>query len=218
LAQNDDCLLISGVQHFIFCKHQWGLIHIERLWDDNALTYEGHRLHERVHDGELKESRGDTYYSRGVAVCSDILRVQGVIDLIEFTRNINGIYIEEKGDCYIPRIVEYKKGVPKEGLEDKLQLVTLAMAFEEMKGIELDFGYLFYFGIKKREKVMFTKELRQEAVKTITEMHYYFDNRITPFPEKKTSCKSCSLEAVCSYRFSKKDAKKYISNILEENY
>jgi len=175
-------------------------------------------LHERVHDYELKESRGDTYYSRGVAVCSDILRVQGVIDLIEFTNNKRGIYIEEKGDFYFPRIVEYKKGVPKEGLEDKLQLVTLAMAFEEMKGIKLDYGYLFYFGTKKREKVVFSEELRQAAVKAISEMHYFFDNRITPLPEKKPACKSCSLEAVCSYRFSKKDAKKYISNILEENY
>lgn len=103
-------------------------------------------------------------------------------------------------------------------MEDKLQLVTLAMAFEEMKGIKLDYGYLFYFGTKKREKVVFSEELRQAAVKAISEMHYFFDNRITPLPEKKTSCKSCSLEAVCSYRFSKKDAKKYISNILEENY
>ncbi len=214
----DDYLLISGVQHYMFCKHQWGLIHVECVWDENVLTYEGHRLHERVHDGELKESRGDTYYSRGVAVCSDILRVQGVIDLIEFTNNKRGIYIEEKGDFYFPRIVEYKKGVPKEGLEDKLQLVTLAMAFEEMKGIKLDYGYLFYFGTKKREKVVFSEELRQAAVKAISEMHYFFDNRITPLPEKKPACKSCSLEAVCSYRFSKKDAKKYISNILEENY
>lgn len=191
---------------------------MECVWDENVLTYEGHRLHKRVHDGELKESRGDTYYSRGVAVCSDILRVQGVIDLIEFTNNKRGIYIEEKGDFYFPRIVEYKKGVPKEGLEDKLQLVTLAMAFEEMKGIKLDYGYLFYFGTKKREKVVFSEELRQAAVKAISEMHYFFDNRITPLPEKKPACKSCSLEAVCSYRFSKKDAKKYISNILEENY
>ena len=191
---------------------------MECVWDENVLTYEGRMLHERVHDYELKESRGDTYYSRGVAVCSDILRVQGVIDLIEFTNNKRGIYIEEKGDFYFPRIVEYKKGVPKEGLEDKLQLVTLAMAFEEMKGIKLDYGYLFYFGTKKREKVVFSEELRQAAVKAISEMHYFFDNRITPLPEKKPACKSCSLEAVCSYRFSKKDAKKYISNILEENY
>ncbi len=28
----DDYLLISGLQHFEFCKRQWALIHIEQIW------------------------------------------------------------------------------------------------------------------------------------------------------------------------------------------
>ena len=30
----DDYLLISGIQHFIFCRRQWALIHIEQLWEE----------------------------------------------------------------------------------------------------------------------------------------------------------------------------------------
>ena len=27
----DDYLLLSGIQHFAFCRRQWALIHIEQL-------------------------------------------------------------------------------------------------------------------------------------------------------------------------------------------
>ena len=37
----DDYLLISGIQHFIFCRRQWALIHIEQQWQENRLTVEG---------------------------------------------------------------------------------------------------------------------------------------------------------------------------------
>ncbi len=30
LIEDDDYLLISGIQHFAFCKRQWALIHIEK--------------------------------------------------------------------------------------------------------------------------------------------------------------------------------------------
>ena len=37
----DDFLLLSGIQHFVFCKRQWALIHIEQQWEENELTIEG---------------------------------------------------------------------------------------------------------------------------------------------------------------------------------
>lgn len=209
--------MISGIQHYAFCKHQWGLIHIESAWEENVLTYEGNKLHERVDDPEIMESRGNIYYSRGVAVASGTLRMQGVIDVIEFSRSENGIYIEEKRARYLPRIIEYKRGIPKEGLEDKVQLTALATAFEEMTGARLDYGYLFYFGTRKREKVEFTEELRKNTAEHAAEMHECYDKRKTPPPRRIPGCKSCSLEHICSYRFSVRDAKKYISEVLEES-
>ena len=56
----DDCLMISGLQHFRFCRRQWALIHIEQQWAENLRTTEGAILHERAHDEQLRESRGDT--------------------------------------------------------------------------------------------------------------------------------------------------------------
>ena len=61
----DDCLMISGLQHFRFCRRQWALIHIEQQWAENVRTVEGNFLHERAHNEQLRESRGDLLIVRG---------------------------------------------------------------------------------------------------------------------------------------------------------
>ena len=37
----EDYLLLSGIQHFQFCRRQWALIHIEQQWGENVKTIEG---------------------------------------------------------------------------------------------------------------------------------------------------------------------------------
>jgi CRISPR-associated exonuclease Cas4 len=44
----DDLLPLSGIQHFLFCRRQWALIHIEQQWKENVLTAEGRIMHKRV--------------------------------------------------------------------------------------------------------------------------------------------------------------------------
>lgn len=46
----DDFLMISGIQHFVFCRRQWALGHIEDQWEDNYLTLKGDQLHEKADD------------------------------------------------------------------------------------------------------------------------------------------------------------------------
>jgi hypothetical protein len=36
--RRDDMLMLSGIQHFMFCQRQWALIHIEQQWSENKLT------------------------------------------------------------------------------------------------------------------------------------------------------------------------------------
>lgn len=212
----EDYLLISGIQHFMFCKHQWGLIHIEDAWQDNVLTFEGSLLHEKVHNPELNESRGDIYISRSVAVISHKYKIHGIIDLIEFVKDENGLYIEERQAYYRPYIVEYKRGKPKEGLEDKVQLCAQAMAFEEMQDIVLDYGYIYYFQINRRIKVSFSQQLRKTVEELINEMNVYYNKKETPKPIKMKSCRSCSFTNFCSKNFSNKNIKKYLKNVIEE--
>lgn len=41
----EEYLMISGMQHFAFCRRQWALIHIDCVWQENRLTAEGELLH-----------------------------------------------------------------------------------------------------------------------------------------------------------------------------
>ena len=46
----DDLILLSALQHYIFCPRQCALIHVEQIWSENLLTAEGRIMHERVHE------------------------------------------------------------------------------------------------------------------------------------------------------------------------
>lgn len=54
----DQYLLLSGIQHFAFCRRQWALIHVEQQWMENVWTFEGKVMHEKAHDTEFSEKRG----------------------------------------------------------------------------------------------------------------------------------------------------------------
>ena len=66
----EEYLQLSGLQHFAFCRRQWALIHIEDQWAENERTVEGHFLHERAHDEQLRERRGDVMVIRGMRLSS----------------------------------------------------------------------------------------------------------------------------------------------------
>ncbi|MDI9472241.1 MAG: Dna2/Cas4 domain-containing protein, partial [Bacillota bacterium] len=56
----DRWLLLSGIQHFVYCRRQWALIHIEKEWSDNPFTTLGNLIHESVHESARRfEKRGD---------------------------------------------------------------------------------------------------------------------------------------------------------------
>lgn len=84
--QEEDFLQLSGLQHFKFCRRQWALIHVEDQWEENYRTVEGDILHQRAHDEDLRESRGDLLAVRGVRVFSRTLGVSGACDVLEYHR------------------------------------------------------------------------------------------------------------------------------------
>ena len=66
----DDYLMISGIQHFKFCRRQWALIHIEQQWAENVHTVEGELMHRKVHDPYLTEKRKDVILVRALPIAS----------------------------------------------------------------------------------------------------------------------------------------------------
>ena len=54
----EEYLQLSGIQHFLFCRRQWALIHMEQQWSENYRTIDGDILHRNVHDSDKREKRG----------------------------------------------------------------------------------------------------------------------------------------------------------------
>ena len=80
----DEYLMLSGIQHFVYCRRQWALIHIEQQWEENTRTVTVELMHKKVHDPFLKEKRKDIIFARSLPVCSRHLGISGECDLVEF--------------------------------------------------------------------------------------------------------------------------------------
>jgi CRISPR-associated exonuclease Cas4 len=199
---NDNLLMLSGIQHIAFCERQWALIHIEQQWAENVQTVEGHHLHAKVDDPMESDRRGDIIALRSVSLTSYTLGLYGRADVVELIKSTgdeteNTIVINEKPGRWKVTPVEYKRGKPKTDERDEVQLCAQAMCLEEMYGIHLEGGFLYYGETRHRHDVEFSEQLRTLVTKFAKRMHELFENGQTPPPVYKPHCRSCSLLDVC---------------------
>ena len=214
----DQYLLLSGIQHFAFCRRQWALIHIENQWAENFRTVDGSLMHEKAHENGSSESRGDLLIVRGLAVHSSSLGVSGQCDVVEFRRNPDGILLQNREGLWQPFPVEYKRGKPKENNADSLQLCGQAMCLEEMLCCAIPEGALFYGETRRRLSVPFTQELRGQVQGLLTEMHDLFRKQYTPKVKPSKSCNACSLKELCLPKLMRvKKVSAYLSGAMEES-
>ena len=214
----EDCLMISGLQHFRFCRRQWALIHIEQQWAENLRTVEGQFLHERAHNEQLRESRGDLLTVGALRVQSLTLGLTGQCDMVEFRRDdARGVTLAGKEGAWLPYPVEYKRGVPKQDGCDALQLCAQAMCLEEMILCDIPSGALFYGEPRRREQIEFTPELREEVRTDAAQMHDLYRRGYTPQVKPTKSCNACSLKELCLPRLQKSGSvQAYLREHMEE--
>ena len=212
-----DYLMLSGIQHFVYCRRQWALIHIEQEWDENIFTIEGHHLHEKVDDASIREKRGNTLYIRALPVHSPTLGINGICDMVEFTKNEQGIEIAGEEGLYLPKPIEYKRGKPKKHEADILQLTAQVMCLEEMLCTTISEAALFYHEIKRRELVTITNELRHKVKHITEEMHHFYKKRYTPRVKTGRHCHSCSLRHICLPELLERETvNTYMNRLLKE--
>ena len=84
MYDEEDFLMLSGIQHFAFCRRQWALIHVEQQWEENSRTADGIVFHKIAHDISKVEKRGDKLITRGLRINSKILGLSGTCDVVEF--------------------------------------------------------------------------------------------------------------------------------------
>ena len=207
----EDLLPLSGIQHFAYCERQWALIHVESQWIENLGTAEGRLLHQRVDDPYFTESRGDVKIERAIPLISTTLGLYGVADLMEIHQKH-----DNAGVSY--SIVEYKRGKPKPDDRDEVQLCAQAICLEEMRGIALGHGYMYYGKTKHRHHVTFTTELRGRVLLLSKRMHYLYAKGETPKAVKGKRCKNCSMSDICLPKLGNigRKVEQYIANLVEE--
>jgi CRISPR-associated exonuclease Cas4 len=216
-STEDNYLMLSGLQHFQFCRRQWALIHIEQQWEENVKTIEGQHLHQKADQPFTREKRGERLIVRAMPIQSHQLRLNGICDVVEFIKNPDGIELSGVEGTYLAYPVEYKRGKPKKGDEDVIQLAAQAMCLEEMLLCDIDKGYLYYNEIRHRIEVSITPALRNKVIDMAKEMHHFYKNRYTPKVKTGPHCKSCSLQDICLPKLmNKRTVKSYIERKLNE--
>jgi CRISPR-associated exonuclease Cas4 len=172
-ATAEDLLLpISALQHYLFCPRQCALIHVERLWAENRATAEGRIMHEKADSGKA-ERRGGVRTLRAVQIRSFAL-----------------------GDMLTP--VEYKRGKPKAHRADEVQLCAQALCLEEMFGVQVPEGVLFYGAVRRRHPVAMDGELRALTVQAAHDTREMVRAARTPAPVWVAKlCGACSMAELC---------------------
>ena len=197
MFNEDDLLPLSGLQHLMFCERQWGLIHIEQLWEENRLTAEGRMLHERAHQPGA-ESRSGVRTARGLRLQSLRLGLSGQADVVEFHRNEgSGVHLAGVEGLWGVFPVEYKRGRPKKNACDEVQLCAQALCLEEMFGGMIDGGALYYGEPRRRKNVALSAALRARTEALAARMHALYRVGKTPAAVYEPKCDSCSLIARC---------------------
>lgn len=208
MFNEDDLLPLSALQHLVYCERRCALVHVEQLWDDNRLTLEGSHLHGGAHETAPRhELRGDLLIARGLPLRSLRLGLSGMADVIEFHRTASpsdGLDPQPKAGpltgldgVWEPFPVEYKVGHMRHEHAYEVQLCAQALCLEEMLGVAVPSGALFYGKAQRRHAVAFGPELRQQTETAASRLHELIASGVTPKAVKEPKCERCSLFPQC---------------------
>jgi CRISPR-associated exonuclease Cas4 len=94
--------------------------------------------------------------------------------------------------------VEYKRGRPKANDCDRVQLCGQALCLEEMLGVSVSSGQLFYGKTRRRTDVAFDEPLRGRVRALAARLHEMVRSGVTPpAVYEKAKCDRCSLKPDC---------------------
>lgn len=179
-----DPIPLSALQHWLYCPRQCALIHVERLWAENRFTAEGRLLHERT-DRPKAERRRGTRTLTAVPIRSHRLGLAGIADVVEMRDGT-------------PYPVEYKRGRPKAHRADEVQLCAQAICLEEMFGVAVPEGALFYGEPRRHTRVTLDGELRRLTERVAAEAAAALAAGQLPRAQyERRKCGGCSLIDAC---------------------
>lgn len=173
---------ISALEHYSYCPRQCALIHVEQTFDDNLYTLRGRLVHRRVHEGEEDTPHG-VRVLRSIPLWSERLGLHGKADVVE---------LRPEG----PYPVEYKSG-RRRGRHADIQLCAQALCLEEMLGVSVPRGAIYYASMRRRHEVVFDKQLREQTVAAIEAVRQMLQRQELPDAPNDKRCPNCSLIHAC---------------------
>jgi len=201
-------IYLSRLQHYLYCPRQFALIELEDVWLENQFTAEGQVLHQKIDQAD-SEKRGDIRTVRALRLSHAGLGIEGVADVVAYYRLPNGT--EQ------PYPIEYKRGKPKAHRADEVQLCAQALCLEDMEGVPVPEGALFYGQVRRRHAVRFDDELRALTLQTIKACREIIQTRTTPKAHyQNQKCRNCSLIDQCHPQDFGKKASEWLARQLAE--
>ncbi len=175
-------VLISALEHFVYCERQCALIHCDGVWIDNAHTVRGARAHRRVDSGKHRRERG-VLTLRSIPLWSEKLGLSGRADTVEIL----------DGAVYP---VEHKSGT-RHGRAADFQVCAQAMCLEEMLHTSIPAAFVWYGGPRRRQQVPLTAELRADVEAAVTAIRAQMVLGELPAAPADERCEECQLEPHC---------------------
>lgn len=226
MFDEEDLLPIAALGHLAFCERRWGLMYLEGMWADNRFTVEGQELHERV-DEPGREIHGDLRIARGLRLRSLRLGLSGRADVVEFhpvgEEEAAGIppraaALPGVKGLWRPFPVEYKRGNPRPERFDEVQLCAQALCLEEMLGVAIEEGAIFYGRPRRRYQVSFDDRLRKETEALAARLHALTAAGVTPPAQYRKECRGCSLLELCMPKAADEQgrARRYLLEAIDE--
>jgi CRISPR-associated exonuclease Cas4 len=173
---------ISALEHYSYCPRQCALIHVEQVFEENLFTVRGRLAHEKIEAADRDIAQG-MRVERAMPLWSDRFGLSGKADLVEF---------RPEG----PYPVEYKVG-RRRGRHPDLQLCAQALCLEEMLGVPVEKGAVFYHAVRRRHEISIDEPLRRktlEAIEAVRDM--LREQKLPPAPDDGR-CPNCSLVNAC---------------------
>lgn len=175
-------MLISALEHFVYCERQCALIHGDGVWIDNAHTVRGTRAHRRVDSGKHRRDRG-VLTLRSIPLWSEKLGLSGRADTVEIT----------DGAVYP---VEHKSGT-RHGRAADIQVCAQAMCLEEMLHTSIPAAFVWYGGPRRRQQVALTAGLRADVIDAVMAIRAQLVSGELPPAPADERCQECQLEPHC---------------------
>lgn len=216
-----DNVNIREIQHFLYCPHRWGLIEIGDVWAENYFVVKADLLHKRVHDPDRSYSSSSKKVFTSVPVWNDALNIYGVADIIELTKDKNGVSVDNTDEKYKLTVVEYKPTQPREkdfNFDDAMQVFAQKLCADSVFGCDCG-AVIYYADTKKRVSLTFDDEIYMATLKNIVAS--INEHRVSgqiPQIQKGQKCSGCSMKDLCMPKIKKtKSIKKQIYEAVESD-